>query len=367
MKYILQLKTGDAELRSLKNIPIEIYANNDLGLLVELTRGRKSKKDEVGDLQKRITALKSFLSPNTKIYFDVTSESSLSNSQIDDLFDISNGYENWQNLYGELYGYFPNSVPMIIVNDIDVDYSNFKSQALSFVQRYNRIGYKIYPSVGEETVKEELAILASLLEKYSTAEISIFYDQGYILDGLVKIAEEQATSYLGIASGLFSEFANMSYILTSTSFPDSVTSLSGNMEGDIKCAEIALYNSVMEAMNPLNIIYSDYGSITPKRNDDVAYYARGWTPRIDIPIANNERIYYYRMKKENRDYADVYVDVAKRCVVDVRFPHQLSCWGCQTVQNAAIGMKPGATPSFWISVRMNIFIYQQLKRLRILQ
>ena len=43
MKYTLQIKTGDAEYRALKNIPKEIFANPNFRLLIEITRGRKSK------------------------------------------------------------------------------------------------------------------------------------------------------------------------------------------------------------------------------------------------------------------------------------------------------------------------------------
>ena len=53
MKYTLQIKTGDAEYRALKNIPKEIFANPNFRLLIEITRGRKSKNDKIGDLQKK--------------------------------------------------------------------------------------------------------------------------------------------------------------------------------------------------------------------------------------------------------------------------------------------------------------------------
>lgn len=60
MKYTLQIKTGDAEYRALKNIPKEIFANPNFRLLIELTRGRRSKNDKIGDLHKRIDSLNDF-------------------------------------------------------------------------------------------------------------------------------------------------------------------------------------------------------------------------------------------------------------------------------------------------------------------
>lgn len=60
MKYTLQIKTGDAEYRALKNIPKVIFSNPDFRVLAEITRGRKSRNDKIGDLQKRIDALGDF-------------------------------------------------------------------------------------------------------------------------------------------------------------------------------------------------------------------------------------------------------------------------------------------------------------------
>ena len=74
MKYTLQIKTGDAEYRALKNIPKVIFSNPNFRILAEITRGRKSKNDKIGDLQKRIDALGDFLDPSSFVFFDITSE-----------------------------------------------------------------------------------------------------------------------------------------------------------------------------------------------------------------------------------------------------------------------------------------------------
>ena len=364
MKYTLQLKTGDAEIRALKFIPHEIYKKDGFALFVELTRGRKSKKDEIGDFNKRVKSLKDFLPSQTKIFFDITSDPNLSNNQIDELFNTADGYRCWQNLFYDLKDHFVNSVPMLIYNDEDKDYDNFKVQIETFARTYNKIGYKIYPSLSHDIISTELQIIAGIIVSYPATELFVFYDQGYIVDGLVKIAEERATHCIGIASGLLQNIENVNYILASTSFPDSVTTLSGKTSGVIDCSEVPLFHTVQAGVNPIQLIYSDYGSITPKRNDVAAFYSRGWVPRIDVPT-DDSKIFYYRRRKETLDYADVYTLVAKECIKDNRFP-KIDCWGAETIKNAANGMKPGSTPSFWLSVRMNIFIYQQLIRNNIL-
>lgn len=365
MKYTLQLKTGDAEIRALKFIPQDIFEREGFSLLIELTRGRKSKKDQIGDFQKRIKSFKDFLPTGAKIFFDITSDPNLSNIQIDELFNPQDGYKNWQEIFSELKEYFINSVPMLIYNDIDTGYKNFIEQINSFAATYHKFGYKIYPSLTPEIISAELRLINDALAKYPDTELYVFYDQGYIVDGLVKIAEERATSCIGVAYGILKQQSKVKFIFGSTSFPDSVTSLSGKADGEINCTEVMLFDTVKTAIDPIQISYSDYGSITPKRNDEPAFYGRGWIPRIDVPILN-PKIFYYRRRKEKLDYADTYTLVAKDCIADSRFPDIDNCWGIETIKNAAKGLKPGATPSFWVSVRMNIYIQQQLIRNKIL-
>ena len=254
---------------------------------------------------------------------------------------------------------------MLLVNDQDNDYTNFVAQIKTFTAEYNKIGYKIYPAVDEDIIEEEIKIIRDNIKE--DTQLFIFYDQGYIVDGLIKMATARAVDYLGKTSAILETVRNVEYIFTSTSFPDSVTSLSGNMDGHIKCSEMLLYDQIISAVKDIKVSYSDYGSITPKRNDEAAYYSRGWTPRIDVPTISKQQIYYYRQKREKRDYADVYIDVAKKCISDSLFPSDVDCWGDKTIRSAATGIKPGATPSFWLSERMYIFINEQLKRLSIIQ
>lgn len=365
MKYTLQIKTGDAEYRALKNIPKEIFANPNFRLLIELTRGRRSKNDKIGDLHKRIDSLNDFLSSSSVVFFDITSEENLSNEQIDKLYDCQYGYANWGILFAELHQQYPNAIPMLLFNDQDNDYENFIKQIKDFTVNYNKIGYKIYPGLDKDIVKRELKIIKDHIKE--DTQLYIFYDQGYIVDGLIKMAADRAVEYLGDTSSILESIRNVEYIFTSTSFPDSVTSISGNLDGHIKCSELSLYEQIANAVENIEVSYSDYGSITPKRNDDAAYYGRGWTPRIDVPVISKKQIYYYREKREMREYADVYVDVAQKCISDSLFPNDIICWGTTTIKSAAQGFKPGATPSFWLSVRMNIFITEQLKRLSIIK
>ena len=110
----------------------------------------------------------------------------------------------------------------------------------------------------------------------------------------------------------------------------------------------------------ISIMYSDYGSINPIRNDNVIM-ANGWRPRIDVPLETE--IFYYRRRKVPKGYAVTYSLVAVDATRDRRFPSEIKNWGINQIIIAADGASPGSSPSFWISVRMNIYIEQQLRRL----
>ncbi len=360
--YTLQFKTGDSELRALKMLPSCFFESKKFRLIIEITRGRRSKKDAIGDLHKRINTISEFLSPNTTVFFDITSNKDLSSSQIDELYEINEGYQNWQNLFKELHLLYKNSIPMLLINDADEDYSEFVRQTRAFCDSYGCFGYKIDPSLNEDLLKREINLIRDNIS--NNTRLYLIYDQGYIVSGLEKMVLEKTLAQMGLISGILNGYPNVEYIFSSTSFPDSVTSLSEETEGYIHCSEITMYEKICkESLVPIS--YADYGSVTPKRNDDAAFYGRGWTPRIDFPVLNNKRINYFREQRLRREYTDVYTNVARKCIEHPEFPKELSCWGIDTIRNAAAGYKPGATPSFWISVRMNIFVTEQLKKLSI--
>ncbi len=153
--------------------------------------------------------------------------------------------------------------------------------------------------------------------------------------------------------------AETKYILASTSYPNNVTEF-GEMERDeLRLSEIYLFN-IVKALHS-DILYGDYGSIFPKRNDTIVM-ARGWVPKIDVSLP--ESVFYHRQKRPKgvTAYADTYIQVAKSCVEDPLFPKDLNdIWGINQILSCAMGSVPSSSPSFWISVRMNVHITQRLR------
>ena len=122
--------------------------------------------------------------------------------------------------------------------------------------------------------------------------------------------------------------------------------------------EISFFEKVKkESTNSkLNLIYSDYATANPLRNDNIVM-ARGWIPRIDVPYKRD--IYISRIKRGTSDYLTKYHEDAEQIVNDDFFKNisnDIDCWGLTEIQRAAEGMVGGAAPSFWISVRINIHL-----------
>ena len=97
----------------------------------------------------------------------------------------------------------------------------------------------------------------------------------------------------------------------------------------------------------------------------------GWRPRIDFPTSK-KKTFYYREKRAVRkvdgkdvfsDYGAHYVSVAKKVLASPLFEDIPTSWGVRQIRSASVGSPPSKAPSFWISVRMEIHLLQQIARL----
>jgi hypothetical protein len=156
-------------------------------------------------------------------------------------------------------------------------------------------------------------------------------------------------------------------ILSATSFPQNPTEYGDDREGKYDLEETTIFNKVLNGLDSaskkkLNLIYGDYASINPNRNDQRG--GRAWIPRIDIPT--ERKLFYLRYRRNSQiqeSYAKAYTKVAQKITREPdykRLREKLrNCWGIKQIELAAEGEPQGLTPSFWISVRMNIHITLQ--------
>lgn len=93
-KYYIIVKTGEAEIRALENLPKESISN--IIPIIELTRGRKITKNNTATypFDKRLDKIKKVFAGHD-VCIDVTSDISLSSPETRAFFNPKNGYENW--------------------------------------------------------------------------------------------------------------------------------------------------------------------------------------------------------------------------------------------------------------------------------
>lgn len=353
--YVLVLKTGDSELRALENAS---NIKHSIFPIIELTRGKKSKNDKVGLIEKRLNKIRTIFK-GEDICLDITTSSALSNPEIDDLYSPENGYKKWIDflLIINTEGIFKSITPTIIVNVDDPNFEdNLKEQVKKLTENFNSLVYR--NSLSDDACYDDIDLLKDIIEQ-SNKQFYFVIDCEYIAPGAWRSFADKAKVRI---QKIKSKIKNTHFIITSTSFPNNVSEI-GNAEADtFRINELDLYNDICGEVNDIPIIYGDYGSINPIRNDGIIM-SRGWIPRIDVAL--QREIFYVKEKRGKNEYSVAYTIAARRISSDKRFPSHLNTnWGIKQILNSALGNAPGSTPSFWISVRMNMHIEQQVMRLK---
>jgi hypothetical protein len=353
--YAIVLKTGDAELRAFENNRIDV---NEFFPIIELTRGRKSKKDTIGLIDKRIQKLKSIFK-NSSICLDLTTSSALSNEEIDALYSYSNGYSNWVSFLNSLKdeNVFKKIYPTILVNADDPNIEeNLVLQVDRLTTTFDTVVYR--NSISDDACYGDVRLIGELIQNKQTKFFFII-DCEYIAPGAWKSFADKTVYRIEKIQALIGE---TQFILVSTSFPNNVAEIGKEDQDSFGLIEIDLHADVCQKSN-CKVLYGDYGSINPIRNDEVIM-SRGWVPRIDVALPFE--IYYKRQRRGKLgNYSDAYNAIAKSLVRESKFPHNLkNNWGVRQIINCAEGYSPGSTPSFWISTRMNMHLEQQWIRLK---
>ncbi len=370
-KYAVVIKTGEAELRAVDNLPQKTLS--DFLPIVELTRGRKIKeKDDVEKAQniksgverypsdRRIERIKSIF-VNQTICIDLTADKPLSNNLIDGLFDSTDGYQKWITFLLELKNNseIKEIIPCIIMNVEDPDFEeNLKKQVTALCENFNSIAYRNY--LNDDYCYDDIEFIKAAMS--SNTNFIYILDSGYIVPASHKTFLEKIDYRLSEMSKQLPP--NTKSIICGTSFPKQVSEIGHDYTDSFKLVEKVIFDELKDKHD--GIIYGDYGTINPVRNDDVVM-ARGWIPRIDIPI--KDEVYYYRLRrpKGTTKYTPTYIEVSKLAKSDARFPSSLkSNWGVEEVERCAGGKPSSSSPSFWISVRMNIHIQQQVENIKTL-
>lgn len=358
-KYIFLFKTGDSEIRALSNFS---SSKKHLLPIIELTRGRKSTKDKIGIIEKRLEKIEK-LFENQDICIDLTTSEHLSNPEIDDLYRPDQGYERWVSFIGELNnsGKFKSVIPTILVNVDDPQFEhNLPLQVSELCILSKSLIYR--NSISDDGCYDDIDLISETINSNKTHLLFII-DCEYIPPGAWTSFADKAVVRI---NKLTEKVKNISFIILSTSFPKYIGEIGKDDSDTFRLNEIDLFERILNQIENESIFYSDYATINPIRND-LVIMSRGWIPRIDVPL--KDQIFYYRQRRGEKSYSETYSLVARNHITtDRRFPYSIenTNWGIKQIIECSEGSAPGSSPSFWISVRMNIHIEQQLKRLKLL-
>ncbi|MCL2651707.1 MAG: beta family protein [Candidatus Azobacteroides sp.] len=356
-KYSVIIKTGEAEIRAIENSEKSIL--NQMFPLIEITRGRKVKDDiDPYPFYKRLDILKKSFAGQT-VALDLTSDDALSSTKIEELYNYTNGYQNWIDFLFQIKNenVFKEITPTILLNRDDKNYNeNLLLQVQKLKQNFTSLLYR--NSILDEDCYYDFELLKN---EFRGIIMYIMIDCEYTPQASQNNFAEKVIARINNIKEKILTDIEIKFIVTATSFPNNVTDLGDNESDTFSLSEIQIHNAVCNKIP--NVIYGDYGSINPKRNDTITM-ARGWIPRIDVALPNS--IYYYKKRRPQgiSAYAATYTQVAQSAVKDSRFPKDMKDnWGIQQINTCAKGGAPSSTPRFWIAVRMNIHIAQQVKRL----
>lgn len=398
-EYFLLFKTADAEKRAWKNL--DKVRKKAIFPIVELSRGRKLRgrgKDAAGNnltaeklikekniygFEKNCNSAFELMSDCENYFIDLTREPSLSCYEIEQLSDSDNGYQRWVQFVVSAKIDHPRILPTLIVNpsenENEEEYlDNLSSQFRTFSENFDAIAYRASLLEDEEFLYDLFA-LKSKIEKFQKhgGVFYVFLDHEFIRPSNGDAHSERTS---GIISSILNELPSVKIVILATSFPKYVTDIGKEDHDVFRVEEMYLYEKIKESHE--EILYGDYGSINPIRNDEVIMTS-GWRPRIDFVSCDEELfVYYFRekrdvvgqtsvkiqgvLKKKNihAPYSDHYTSVAKKVIGFKPYYEDLKpSWGNEEIKSASKGSVPSNSPSHWISVRMEIHIVQVLKYL----
>jgi len=297
-KYNIIIKTGEAEIRAIEHLPIE--ATSNMFPIIELTRGRKITRSNTASypFDKRLEKIKDVFE-GQDVCIDVTSDPALSSPETHALYNPKNGYENWVRfLLGlKAENKFGNIVPTILWNFDDPNFEdNIKVQITSLTKEFGMLAYR-------NPIEEDAGFYEDIETFIKDMSLLFIVDCEYVPMASCQNVAQRCIARINNLKSLLTN-SETKFILAATSYPNNVTEF-GEMEKDeLMLSEICLYNAVKAVHS--DVLYGDYGSIFPKRNDAIVM-ARGWVPKIDVSLPQS--VFYHRQRRPKgvTAYADTYI------------------------------------------------------------
>ncbi len=361
--YIPIIKTGEAEIKASEKLTPGML--DRITPIIELTRGRQKTTKQGNDkiitypFDKRLAKMKETFKGRT-VFFDLTTDETLLSNEVHSLYHFANGYERWRSFVKDNVGEdgFGRIIPSVLLNWDDNDFEiNFGLQVKELAANCGAVMYR--SAIQTKDCYDELPLLLKYLPE--GCELWIVLDGGYLQDSAVELAYNRCKKRIQNIKDRILNGRNAKYVVASTSYPERVFDYGEGNPIIINHSEVRLYERLKTDYS--DIIFGDYAGVNPIRQDLVVM-ARGWIPKIDIPLKYKTKVYWKRRPKGTTEYKGTYVSVAEATVSDLEFPTYLrEKWGINEILKCADDEVTSCAPNFWISVRMFNHIYMQLIRI----
>ncbi len=361
--YIPIIKTGEAEIKASEKLTSGML--DRITPIIELTRGRQKTMKQGNDkivtypFDTRLAKMKEAFKGRT-VFFDLTTDENLLSNEVHALYQYANGYERWRSFVNDNVGDggFGRIIPSVLMNWDDNDFeTNFSLQVKELAANCGAVMYR--SAIQTKDCYDELPLLLKYLPE--GCELWIVLDGGYLQDSAVELAYNRCKKRIQNIKDRILNGRSAKYVVVSTSYPERVFDYGEGNPIVVSHSEVKLYERLKTDFS--DIIYGDYAGINPIRQDLVVM-ARGWIPRIDIPLIYKTKVYWKRRPKGTTEYKGTYVIVAEETVSDAEFPTGLrGKWGINEIVKCSEGEVTSCAPNFWISVRMFNHIYKQLIRI----
>jgi hypothetical protein len=270
---------------------------------------------------------------------DVTREATHHNESSSKLINGLNGFQSWRDFVGRY-----DSVIPVIQLDNSARVRDLTLQAVELEKSKGQIVFKI---VDFESDTDKVISIMAALERPEDALIIL--DMGYIRNAVPMAA----SAAIRIINKLRNEIPESSICLTSTSFPQTVSSFvfdSNATRGSIDILERELY----EIVGGRSVcLYGDHSSIHSVVYPD----SQGrYVPRIDLPLDGS---WYFERRPDS--LKDGYIDAARAVLKVYPYVNSSTEWGAEKIKRAAAGdIDKMGSPAKWIAVRVNLHISRQL-------
>jgi hypothetical protein len=337
-KYVPTLKTSDAELRALRELSDE--QKSKFIPLFELTKSRRTKKDRIGKISKRLDTIKDIMGDKPFILDLMTSHESMMNTEIENLLDEYDGFEAWFNFVVE-HKKELNLIPTIHV--VPDELHEVTKLTNKLAQEFDCLAFRL--EAEDDDASLYLEAIKNGIPLESHVSLIVIIDANY-LDSRVPLDYIQDKIENRISELNATGIPSSAVVISSSSFPSSVTDVAGDKHGKIPQIEKTLFANIRHKDFMHNLVYGDYASVHPIKYDVGGY---GWVPRVDI--STSSEYIYHRYRRESGGY----ISAADKMIHDPNYEN-INVWGNEQILKASEGDPNGLSPSFWISVRINIHI-----------